>query len=293
MLFNFPHLGVLYIHIYMGDILSLLERSARAAGATALSYFHHESHITHKSSHQNLVTIVDTKSQALIQQTIITGLVQSGVSQDDIGFIGEENLETNQAKHMFVIDPLDGTGNFASGLDYFSVSIAHFENNVVTTGVVYWPSRHILYFAEKGKGAFKKVGNKSPVRLQVTDELLKNSLVLMYLSAIPQYFEKTAWAIEQLAPHIRGIRLYGSTCLDVAHVADNENAAHLLVNSHMYIWDIAAAALILEEAGGVCYDFDGKRLIFDLASGMREYSAIAGHPHIVKACTDILCSHKK
>lgn len=278
-----------YIYIYMVDMITILEHAAREAGATALSYFHKESQISHKNNtHQNLVTCADTESQKKIQEIIISKLTQSGINPSDIGFIGEEQLETKNAKHMFVIDPLDGTGNFASGLDYFCTSIAHFESGVLMNSVVYWPTRNILYCAQKGKGAHKKNGGGANIPMQVTDASLKNTLVLMYLSAIPKYFERTAYAIEQISSSIRGIRLYGSTCLDVAHVADSENSAHLLVNSHLYLWDLAGALLILEEAGGVCYDFSGNKVVIDINSSKREFEAVAGHPHIVKAILPLL-----
>lgn len=277
----------------MNTMLEILEQAARAAGSISLSYFHQESHISHKNNmHQNLVTRADTESQKKIQETIIHLLTQNGIEAADIGFIGEENLETPNAKHMFVIDPLDGTGNFASGLDYFSVSIAYFKDGVPAAGLVYWPSRDIVYSAEVGKGAWKRHANGQPKRITVADELLKNSLVLMYLSAIPKYFTKTAETIAVLAPSIRGIRLYGSTCLDVVHVADNENAAHLLVNSHLYLWDIAAVYTILREAGGVVYDFEGNEVMLNALSKQREFNAIAGHPHIVQSCLQILNVHQ-
>jgi myo-inositol-1(or 4)-monophosphatase len=277
----------------MNTILEILEQAARSAGTISLSYFRKESHIAHKNNmHQNLVTLADTESQKKIQETITTLLTRNGVDPADIGFIGEENLETPTARHMFVIDPLDGTGNFASGLDYFSVSIAYFENGMPTAGLVYWPSRDIVYYAEKGKGAWKHHAQGQAVQIKVADEALKNSLVLMYLSAIPKYFSKTAETIAVLAPSIRGIRLYGSTCLDVVHVADNENAAHLLVNSHLYLWDIAAVYVILREAGGVAYDFDGNEIALTTTSKQREFNAIAGHPHIVQSCLQILRTHQ-
>jgi len=106
-------------------MLDILELAARAAGEIILSYFHKESHITRKTSHQNLVTEADTSSQAIIKKIITDSLEKRGMSENEIGFIGEENLKTVGTKHSFIIDPLDGTNNFASGLDYFCISIAH------------------------------------------------------------------------------------------------------------------------------------------------------------------------
>lgn len=150
---------IYYTMMYM---ITILEKAARGAGGIVLSYFHKESHITRKTSHQNLVTEADTSSQAFIKKMITEAMIQRGISGNEIGFIGEENLETKGTKHTFIIDPLDGTNNFASGLDYFSISIAHVEDGAVKDGVIYWPSRDILYYAVAGKGAFKIVKGQSP-----------------------------------------------------------------------------------------------------------------------------------
>lgn len=95
------------------NTVSILEQAARAAGEVALSYFHKESHITRKTSHQNLVTEADTSCQALIKKIIIDELGKHGVVESEVGFIGEEYLETKGSKHLFIIDPIDGTNYFS------------------------------------------------------------------------------------------------------------------------------------------------------------------------------------
>ncbi len=273
--------GVLYIHIYMVDMLTILEQAARVAGATALSYFHKESHISRKTNHQNLVTIADTEAQKKIQDSIITQLTQSGIAKDQIGFIGEEDLETNQAPHMFVIDPLDGTGNFASGLDYFCTSIAYFERGVQSCGVVYWPARDIVYFAKKGLGAFKKTGNGRHVQLHVREANLDNSVVLTYISSNKLYHTKQFAIMEKILPQVRGFRLYGSACLDLCHLADSENEAHIVWYMHTKLWDLAASSLIVREAGGVFLDLAGKDSVIDVSSPVRDFECVAGSKSIV------------
>ncbi|MCX6732337.1 MAG: inositol monophosphatase [Candidatus Roizmanbacteria bacterium] len=264
-------------------MLTILEQSARAAGSVVLSYFHKESHITHKTSHQNIVTAADLASQELIKNTIISELAKKGIPESEIGFIGEEQLETKGTKHLFIIDPLDGTSNFASGLDYFCISIAHVENGALTNAVIYWPSRDILYYARAGKGAFKKTRGQEPVQLAIHDELLENSVVFTYLSTQKKYRALAYPMLERLYEVIRGVRINGSLCLDLVHLCDTENATHITINFHGYLWDVAAGALIVKESGGIFADLLGNEIQIDCFDADKQYSFIAAHANVVKA----------
>lgn len=269
----------------------ILEKAARAAGTVVLSYFHKESHISRKTSHQNLVTEADTNSQALIKKIITDELALLGVSENEIGFIGEENLEQKGTSHSFIIDPLDGTNNFASGLDYFCISIAHVEDGVVVDSVIYWPSRDILYYATAGKGAFKIVKGQSPTPLMVKDELLENSVIFTYLSSQPHYRALSFQFIEKIFSAIRGIRIQGSLCLDLVHLCDSENATHITLNFHGWLWDVAAGYLIVKESGGIFADLVGNEIQVDYTDSHKQYSFIAAHPNVVKALIPYLTPH--
>lgn len=264
-------------------MLTILEQSARAAGDVVLSYFHKESHISQKTSHQNLVTLADVKSQERIKQSIIKSLVAQGVASEDIGFIGEERLETKGKKHSFIIDPLDGTNNFASGLDYFSISIAHVEDGILTDALIYWPSRDTVYYAHIGTGAFKKARDQKPVQLTIKDELLENSVIFTYLSSQKEYRASIYPLIERLFEVVRGLRINGSLCLDLAHLCDSENATHITLNFHGYLWDVAAGALIVKESGGIFADLKGNEIQVDCSDAKKQYSFIAAHPNVVHA----------
>jgi len=272
-------------------MLSLIELAARSAGSIVLSYFHKESHISRKTIHQNLVTEADTNSQALIQKIITEELMKRGIPESEIGFIGEEHLEHKGTKHSFIIDPLDGTNNFASGLDYFCISIAHAEDGVPTDSVIYWPSRDILYYAQVGKGAFKIVKGQSPIRLSVKDELLENCVIFTYLSSQPKYRALAFQFIEKIFTAIRGIRIQGSLCLDLVHLCDSENATHITLNFHGWLWDVAAGYLIVKESGGIFADLEGNEMHIDYSDPNKQYSFIAAHEDIVKAIVPYLTSH--
>jgi myo-inositol-1(or 4)-monophosphatase len=269
-------------------MLSVIEKAARAAGAVALSYFRKETHITRKTSHQNLVTKADTTCQALIKKIIIDELMKQGIAEHEIGFIGEEKLEIKGAKHLFIIDPIDGTNNFASGLGYFSVAIAHIEDGQAAHSVIYWPAEDTLYYAKAGEGAFKKEKVHSPVSLHVKDELLENCLLLTYLSGRKDIREKTYHIFEKIFPLIRALRIRGSSCLDLVHLCDTENAAHIVLIFHGWLWDIAAGYLIVKESGGIFTDFEGNKLEIDYTDPKKQYSLIAAHSNVIKALSSNL-----
>lgn len=263
---------------YMIDILTT---AARSAGTIALSYFHKEAHISRKTSHQNLVTIADVESQECIKQSIIKALAIQGIASEDVGFIGEERLETKGKKHSFIIDPLDGTNNFASGLDYFSISIAHVEYGVLTDAIIYWPSRDTAYYAHRGTGAFKKVRDQKPIQLSIKDELLENSVIFTYISSQKKYRDLLYPLLEKLFTVVRGLRINGSLCLDLVHLCDTENATHITLNFHGYLWDVAAGALIVKESGGIFADLKGNEIQVDCSDADKQYSFIAAHPNVI------------
>lgn len=264
----------------MNDIL---EQAARSAGTVVLSFFHKESQIRHKTTHQNIVTAADVASQELIKKIIIAELTRQGIAEEEIGFIGEENLETKGTHHTFIIDPLDGTNNFASGLDYFCIAIAHAVDGEIVDSATYWPSRDILYFASRGKGAYKKMKGQSPIRLSVKDELLENSVIFTYLSSQPEFRRHAIQLIEKIFSLIRGIRIQGSLCLDLAHLCDTENATHITLNFHGWLWDVAAGYLIVKESGGIFADLAGNEITVDCLNSHKQYSFLAAHPNVIRA----------
>lgn len=274
----------------MNDIL---EQAARSAGDVVLSYFHKESQIRHKTTHQNIVTAADVASQELIKKIIVSELTKQGINETEIGFIGEENLEMKGTHHTFIIDPLDGTNNFASGLDYFCISIAHAVDGSIIDSVTYWPSRDILYYATSGKGAYKKMKGQSPIRLSVKDELLENSVIFTYLSSQPEFRQRAVQFIEKIFSLIRGIRIQGSLCLDLAHLCDTENATHITLNFHGWLWDVAAGYLIVKESGGIFADLAGNEIMVDCLNSHKQYSFLAAHPSVIRSLLPYLAESER
>src|SRR3990167_1043046 len=122
-------------------MINILKSAATEAGTILLNYYKKNLTLNYKTSHKDFYTIADVESQKIIKEVITKLLVKKGIKETEIGFIGEENLSVGKnAKHLFVIDPIDGTTNFASGFDFFAISIAYFHEGTLTTGLIYRPT---------------------------------------------------------------------------------------------------------------------------------------------------------
>lgn len=256
-------------------MLEILETSALKAGELILNNFSKDFQISFKddsSRYESLVTEVDMKSQQLIKENILTSLKQKGYAPEKIGFIGEESLNTN-GEHLFVIDPIDGTTNFSYGIPYFAVSIAYIHNSITQAAYIYNPLNKTSYYARHGKGAYKKVNSKT-TKLLVKPCELKDAIIAAHFnsSALNQLFNY----YEYIVPNAAAIRAMGSLVLDLCYFADN--TFHIVVNGGCFIWDIAAAKLIIEEAGGILTDWQANNIVLDYGNPKKRYSIYASHP---------------
>ncbi len=257
-------------------MLSIMEYAARKAGSILMQHFQRNVVTSYKfSSHQNLVTEVDELSQRTIYETIQHSLKLRGLDDNEIGFIGEEEQLRKQGKHLFVIDPIDGTTNYLSGIDYFGVSIAYFFDKKLKIGVIYDPVREILYRAEKGRGAYK-ISDQKLLKLSIKHLDFKKSFITAHLSNKFPHLRKTITEfILKIFPHVKGIRELNCTVLDFCHVADNVFQSVIYPSDS--IWDFSAAKLIVEEAGGSFTDWEGNEVTFDFNELDKRYKIIACH----------------
>ena len=171
----------------------------------------------------------------------------------EAGFITEEGTNTTrQEQFNWVIDPLDGTTNFIHGLPVYCVSIALMEYREVVLGVVYEVNRHECFYAMKGGGAFC---NDTPIRASKA-ETLGASLIA---TGFPYYnfeqIDKYLAALKFLMSSTHGLRRLGSAAVDLCYVASGRIEGYFEYNLNSY--DVAAGALIVQEAGGTVTDFAG------------------------------------
>ncbi|GIP34725.1 inositol monophosphatase family protein [Paenibacillus sp. J2TS4] len=215
----------------------------------------HSKLATKMSSH-DLVTEVDKGSEALIRNLIMTHFPHHS-------FLGEEGVEPGpeaaaealeahqHTEYLWIVDPIDGTTNFVHGFPFFSVSIALAYKGEVIVGVVYDPCRDELFVAEKGKGAYLR-GQK----MGVSDEMrLSDSLIGTGFPADRSALPVNMIGLQAIVPQVRNVRTAGSAALHLAYVAAGRLSGFWEIG--LNAWDLAAGALLVQEAGGTITDTKG------------------------------------
>ena len=217
------------------------------AGSLIREGFGKQFKIDFKTNEINLVTEIDTASEKLI-----TDFIKKKFPSHNI--LAEESGEThNSSEYLWVIDPLDGTTNFAHGLPIFAVSIGLQKNGETIAGVVYDVMQDIVYAAEKGSGA---TANSVKIKVSENNNLQHSLLVTGFPYNIKENPDKALERFTTLSKKSRGIRRLGSAAIDFCYVATGVFDGFWEV--HLNPWDICAGNLIVEEAGGIVTDFDGK-----------------------------------
>lgn len=209
-----------------------------------------------KYSMQDLVTEVDKGAERMIRNLIATHFPNHS-------FLGEEGVEPGpeasakaleemgDAEYLWIVDPVDGTTNYVHGFPFYSVSIALAYRGQVIVGVVYDPSRDELFVAERGKGAYVH-GRKMSVSSEKTlsQSLIATGFPADPIVALPANLKN----MQALAPKVRNLRVAGSAALHLAYVAAGRLSGFWEHN--LSAWDIAAGALLVEEAGGRMSDME-------------------------------------
>jgi myo-inositol-1(or 4)-monophosphatase len=174
----------------------------------------------------------------------------------EIGFVGEEMSPEEQQQQfsqsengVWILDPLDGTSNFASAIGFFSVSIALVKNSEVLLGLVYDPLRDEMFSAIKGKGAFI---NNQPLEVKPFQFGLQKSIGVIDFKRLPK---DLAARLAQHPPYASQ-RSFGSVALDWCWIAAGRGQVYL--HGKQKLWDYAAGWLILNEAGGYACTLDGE-----------------------------------
>ena len=226
-------------------MLNFAIRVARDAGRLLRDRVGTRIDIEHKGS-INIVTDVDLASERLIREAISTYYPRHEILAEEGG------LSESGSEYRWIVDPLDGTTNYAHGYPIFCVSIALECNGEVKLGVVYDPMRDELFAAEQGGGAAL---NNRPIRVSKTAELMQGLLSTGF-----PYDIKTSkmtnlehWA--NFAMNAQALRRDGAAALDLCYVACGRFDGFWELN--LSPWDTAAGALIVAEAGGRISDFAG------------------------------------
>lgn len=226
-------------------MLNFAIRVAKDAGALLRDRVGTTIDISHKGS-IDLVTDVDLASEKLIREAIATYYPRHEILAEEGG------LTESKSEYRWIVDPLDGTTNYAHGYPMFCVSIALEQAGEVVAGVVYDPMREELFTAERGGGATL---NNRPIRVSKIDDLTQSILSTGF-----PYDIKTSkltnldhWA--NFAMNAQALRRDGAAALDLCYVACGRYDGFWELN--LSPWDTAAGTLIVTEAGGRVTDFVG------------------------------------
>ncbi len=225
--------------------LSVAIEAALAGGSILKSYYGGEFRIAFKGE-LDLVTQADTESEAEVLSILRSRMPGVSILAEESG------VSDRDEARRFVVDPLDGTTNFAHSYPMFAVSIGYEEDGRVRAGVVYDPIHEELFTGESGRGAFL---NGTKLEVSIVETLPQSLLVTGFPYDLKDDLEGNLRLFKRFMGTARAIRRDGSAALDLCYVACGRLDGFW--EEKLGPWDTAAGALIVQEAGGQVTDLSG------------------------------------
>ena len=221
---------------------ALLRELTASAGAMARTGFirRSEAQIVYKGP-QDFLTETDSAVEEHIRKRIAEAFPEDG-------FLGEETGAHQSSDNIWVVDPIDGTANFARAIPHFCISIAFVTGGRTMLGAVYNPALDELYLARRGGGAEL---NGAPIRVAPTSNPANACVELGWSRRVPQ--QVYVDTLDRLLNSGANVRRGACGALALAYVADGRSDCY--VELHMHPWDCLAGLLLVEEAGGVIAPF--------------------------------------
>ena len=259
-------------HSLMSQRLVIAQRAARAAGKVLAAKLHDARAVRYKGK-RDIVTDADYAAERVIKQTISARFPKDKFVSEEDDAAEHKRLwvlaDASDDLVLWVVDPLDGTTNYARTLYAFCTSIALYQAGQVQVGVVYDPITNELFSAERGRGAHL---NGTPIHASATRSL-EHTVFGMEWGRALKTRKRSARVFLPLLLRVMTGRTFGSAALSFCHVAAGRTDAH--VHLSLSPWDVAAAALIVEEAGGTVTTPAGAAWTVH----SKEYVASNGHLH--------------
>ena len=234
----------------MKEIKTLLFSVIKKAGEYAFKNVNKQKTIEHKEGFNNIVTNIDKKCEQIIIKEIKEKFPLHSI-------LAEESGQYNKKGEIqWIIDPIDGTTNYAHGLPIFCTSIAVSFEEKIQLAAVYDPNRKELFFSEKGKGAFL---NNKRINVSKTKKL-KNSLIATGFAYRISNKNKNINNFKVILDKSQALRRPGSAAIDLCYVACGRFDGFF--EEGLSAWDTAAGQLIVKEAGGTVTMLKGEK--FDI-----------------------------
>jgi myo-inositol-1(or 4)-monophosphatase len=235
----------------MSERLDFARNTAREAGVLLRKYTHRRHEVHTKSTEIDLVTEADLASERLIVAAIRHEFPHHTILAEE----GQGDIQemVGDAEHLWLVDPLDGTVNYAHGFPVWGVSLALAQRGQVVMAVSYSPLHDEMFWAERGKGAWldgwrMRVSSAGQLR----DALLATGFA--YRRATLE--DNNLAEFNAIMPRVQGLRRAGAAVLDMAYLACGRLDAYW--EMHLKPWDWAAGWLLVEEAGGLVTDMRGE-----------------------------------
>lgn len=226
---------------------STLLKATQAGGKILQHYFNGNLQISSKSTVNDLVTEADKQSEKAVMDTIRATFPDHFILSEEAG-----ELSTSSSV-KWIIDPLDGTVNFAHGIPICCVSIGVEKDGEMIMGAVYNPFMNEFFFAEKGHGATL---NDQPIKVSGKTELAKACLVTGFPYKWEEKDHNPMHIFENFVKKGLPVRRLGSAAIDLCWVACGRFDA--FYEGHLNAWDSAAGFLLVQEAGGIVTDYKGQ-----------------------------------
>ena len=255
-----------------GPAVNVAARAARSAGNIILRYMNRiEGLAVVEKQRMDFASEVDRLAEAEIVKELRRAYPTHAIVGEESGQTGKDGPLT------WVIDPLDGTHNYLRGIPHFSVSIALLDKGEPVYGVVFDPLRDELFTASKGDGAYL---NDRRIRVAKRESLAGALIGTGFPYRVRNHLESQLAMTAALLKEAEDVRRMGSAALDLAYVAAGRIDGYF--EPGLNVWDIAAGALLVREAGGVYGDFAGRE-------GLPESgNIIAANHKVAAAMTEVI-----
>jgi myo-inositol-1(or 4)-monophosphatase len=222
------------------DLYDVATAAARAGGRIHTKYFQGTFTVKAKSSSYDLVTAADIEAEKAVVRCIRKYFPDHNVIAE------EHTYPKTDSEYTWIIDPLDGTNNFACGIPIFCVSIALAYRGKLVLGVIFDAIHNEMFMAKAGRGAFC---NGKRIKVNNVNDLRQAMLITGFYYDRGKEMKRTLVAIERFLSYpVLGIRRLGSAALDLAYVACGRAAGFW--EFELSPWDFCAGLLLVEEAGG-------------------------------------------
>ncbi|OFX17335.1 MAG: hypothetical protein A2Z18_10110 [Armatimonadetes bacterium RBG_16_58_9] len=219
---------------------------ARGAGKIVKEKFHAPKTVRSKSAPGDVVTEVDEESERYIVERIRSEYPNDCILSEECGSIGGVCCE-----NMWIIDPIDGTRNYATQVPFFCVSIGLAHNGKAEMGAIFDPIHDEMFFAQRGAGAYLNGG-----RIEVSEQDSFEDAIIS-VSWVKRRTDRAKFLryIEELSHDTSYFRRFGSAALVMSYLASGR--VHAYIQGGLNPWDVAAGIVLIEEAGGTVTDFAG------------------------------------